>query len=327
MKATATFAVALALAGCAQTAVAPVERAPPTSAEPEREVDLEPLLARRRQLALRAEAAGDLRAALQQWQILALIAPDDRAIRDARDAAQAALARAVADGYRAATAALRKGDTEAGVQGLLRVLALQPEHTEAARQLRALEQQRSAKLQAERAARLKPEFIALMNRAARAQRKPPPDAGNGYDLEQSLELLRTGNVDTALVELRRIVDAAPANKALRGRIAGEVHGRAARAEAAGERELALRLYEQAIALRGEAPAAWRAQVSALKKALAAEAYEKGLRAYKSDVALAIKYWEISLRHEPNAALELRLQEARRMQHKLQQIEKERARGQ
>jgi tetratricopeptide (TPR) repeat protein len=323
----ALAAVSLALAACAQVAPPPVQPAPPTVAEAESDDPVQPVIATRRRLAQAAEASGDLRAALQQWQILALIAPDDPVIRERRDETQAAIGRAVGEQFRTATAALSRGETEAGIAALLHVLALQPDHPEAARHLRSIERHRIAAIQADRAARLRPDVVAVMNRAARPPRKPDVDPAGSYDLEQGLELLRTGDAGNALAELRRIVERAPApaQKALRQRIADEAQQRAARTEAAGEREQALSLYEQAIALRGDVPPGWRSRVLALKKALAAESYEKGQRAYPTDLAQAIRHWETSLRYEPNPALELRLQEARRVYRRLQQIETEQTR--
>jgi len=317
----------LALEGCAQHGLLPVEvspRLPPSAADPaERDVELERAIARRRQAAQRLEAIGDQRGVLQQWQILAVLAPDDAAIHAGRDAARAALARAVESEFAAGTAALDRGDSEAAMPALLRVLALQPDHAQAANLLRNIERQRIAAVQADRVARLRPDPGELSTRTAHAPRKSELDSANAFRVEQGLELLRTGDAGAALRELRRIADGAPAaaQKALRARIADEAQQRGAKADAAGERERALSLYEQAISLRADAPPAWRTRTAALKKALAAEAYEKGQRVYKNDVGEAIKFWETSLRHEANPALELRLQEARRVQQRLQQIEK------
>jgi tetratricopeptide (TPR) repeat protein len=286
---------------------------------------------RRRQLALQHEARGDAAAAAVQWHILALIAPDDPAFRAARDRARAATKRAAAEEYRAALAALQKGETDNGMHALLRVLAAEPDHAEAARLLRNLGQARASKTQAERVARLQPAPLAAANRNARNARTVTAngsDANNGYDLDQSLELLRSGDTAVAAAELRRIVEANPSDHALRRRVTEELRLRAAAAEEQGAPERAVPLYEQALALSRDAPAAWRSQLTALKKTLAAETADKAQRAYKTDLAQAIAYWEASLRYDPgNATTEMRLREARKLHQKLQQIEAQKARRQ
>ena len=80
------------------------------------------------------------------------------------------------------------------------------------------------------------------------------------------------------------------------------------------------LYEQAVALRGETTPEWTTQMQALRKALSEEYYNNGERAYRSDVALAIKQWETSLRYDPqNLKASLRLRDARLAQEKLKNI--------
>ena len=124
------------------------------------------------------------------------------------------------------------------------------------------------------------------------------DTGAVYDLEQPLEMLRAGDVNGGLRELRAYVDANPGNRAARQKIGAAVADRARELQTKGSREQAYQLYEQAVALRGESTPEWNTQMQALRRALSDEYYSNGERAYRTDVALAIKQWETSLRYDP-----------------------------
>jgi tetratricopeptide (TPR) repeat protein len=317
------------VAACANIDEAAVPANYSAAAEPERDSITSRVVTHRRALAQQLQAKGDMAGAAAQWHILALVAPDEPAFREARDRAHAAMKRVAADEYKAALASLKRGESENGMNALLRVLAYEPDHADAVRLLRAYGQERASKAQAERAARLRPVATAggtgrTANR--RTSNGRSAEANNGYDLDQSLELLRSGDATVALTELRRIVEANPTDRALRRRVTEEIQLRAVAVEAQGSRELAVILYEHALALGRDASAAWRARLTSLKKALAAEAAEKAQRAYKTDVAQAIEHWETSLRYDPNnAATEMRLREAKKLYQRLRQIEKDKAR--
>ena len=138
-----------------------------------------------------------------------------------------------------------------------------------------------------------------------------------YDVEQPLEMLRAGDVNGGLRELRAYVDANPGNRAARQKIGAAVADRARELQSKGSREQSYLLYEQAVALRGEATPEWTTQMQVLRKALSDEYYSNGERAYRTDVALAIAQWETSLRYDPqNLKASTRLRDARAAQEKL-----------
>jgi len=151
---------------------------------------------------------------------------------------------------------------------------------------------------------------------------PASEAGDGYDLEQRLEMFKAGDVAGGLRELRGYVDAHPKDRAARNRIGATVYERGADLEAKGNREAALGLYEQAVTLRGDALPQWKTQIQALKKALSVEYFDKGMRNYRADLAGAIRDWETSVRYDPqNLKATERLREARAAQEKLQKIDR------
>ena len=140
-------------------------------------------------------------------------------------------------------------------------------------------------------------------------------------------MFRAGDTAGGLRDLHRFVDANPGDKAARNRIGTVVYDRARELEEQGQREQALGLYEQAVALRGEAGPGWAARIQALKKALGDDYFEKGVQAWPTDRALAIKHWETSLRYDPqNAKAAARLKDARRQRRRRPRSEAARTGG-
>jgi len=298
------------LASCAEVpptpGPAPVVRAVPGDKELERAV------ARHRELARKYQAAGDLAAAAAHWQILTVLAPGDDAYRRELVATRAKIEREVHTRLAAGNAALNHGDTDRAADAMLDVLALDPDNAEAARTLREIERRHAARTQAARAA--KAGGTAMAAPAASRQngrRAPAPDPVDAYDLEQPLEMLAAGDVDGGLRDLHRFVAAHSRDRAARNQIGNAVYERARDLETQGEREQALRLYEEAVSLRGSAAAGWNTRIRALKKSLGNEYYEIGVKAYPTDPSLAVKAWEASLRYDPqNTKAATRLKDAR-----------------
>ena len=62
------------------------------------------------------------------------------------------------------------------------------------------------------------------------------------------------------------------------------------------------------------------QIRALKKTLAEEYYQQGLRVYQTDLTKAMQHWQRSLQYEPNhMQAGVRMEQARRIQQKLKII--------
>jgi hypothetical protein len=268
----------------------------------------------------RDAARGDLAAAAREWQILALLAPDDARFRAQLDATRAAIDKGVREQLQTGNAALRAGDTDRATVALLRVLALDPDNADAAKALRDIDRQKLARIQTSRAARAGQAASAANGRPANAA--ATADASESYDIDQRIEMFRAGDVEGGLKELRAFVDANPNNQAARQRIATTVYERAREAESKGAREQALMLYDQAAALRGKAPPEDGAGAK-LRKTMSDEYYDRGMQAYRTDTGMAIKLWETSLRYDPdNRKAAAKLQEARMADDKLKRIQHE-----
>jgi tetratricopeptide (TPR) repeat protein len=264
-------------------------------------------------LAQKARDAGDLAAAAIQWHIVVLLAPDESRYRREQEAVNSAITQGVREQLRLGNAALKSGDNDRATQAMLRALALDPDNIDASKALRDIDRQRMARIQGDRAQKLRPVDVAALKSGA-------SEASAQYDIEQPLEMLRAGDINGGLRELRAYVAANPGNKAARQRIGIAVADRARDLQAKGSREQAYQLYEQAVALRGESTPDWTAQMQILRKALSEEYYSSGERAYRTDMALAIKQWETSLKYDPqNLKASSRLRDARAAAEKLKNI--------
>ena len=309
------------LAGCAQVPPAPpplASTAPPRPATPEGPIA--DAIAKHRKLAETARQSGDLATAATQLQILALLEPANDAWRRDLATVRATIARDARAEVQAGNAALAAGDVDRANQAMLRALALDPAQPDAQKVLREIDRRRFTRIQADRSARAMSLQDQVATTAAQRAQASRNDAGDGYDVEQAIEMFRAGDTVGGLRDFKAYVDANPGNRAVRQRIAGVVADRARDLENQGQREQAVSLYEQATALRGDAGGPWAARVPPLRKSLSQEYFEKGSRAFRSDLAQAIGFFETSLRYDPaNAQSAAKLREAKAAREKLEKI--------
>ncbi|MFO1310807.1 MAG: hypothetical protein U1F41_01950 [Burkholderiales bacterium] len=309
-----------AVAGCAQVPAperpaAPPVAAAPVAAPPGRSVS--DAIARHRKQADDARRSGDLATAAQQLQILTVLAPDDTTYPRELVAVRASIEREVRDSVQAGNAAMNAGDLDRASAAMLRALALDPTQGEAQKTLREIDRRRLTRLQADRAAK-----VAFQDQLANRYTapRPPGDSGDAFDIEQALEMVRAGDASNGLRDLRAYVEANPGNRAARQRIGNAVADRAKELEDQGNREQALALYEQAVALRGDANAPWAARMAPLRKKLSAEYLDKGTRVYRSNLAQAIAFFETSVKYDPaNTQASIKLAEAKAAREKLEKI--------
>lgn len=323
------------VAGCAEVPVAPtasttpaaaIAAAAPSSAAPAaaRTDSDNAFVAARHQHALQLRAAGDLARAEAELHVLTLLAPDVAVYRDERSALRQEIARVRDEQLRAGQTSLRNGDAQRAEAAFLRVLAADPDHVEAARALREIDRRRIARVQATASARAggqastgQPTRSAPRETTAGAA--PAPAAAAAYDLEQRIELFSAGDISGGLRELRAYVDANPRDRDGRARIGTAVFERARDVEAR-DREQALSLFETAVALRGDTPAAWNGRIVSLRRTLSNDYYDRGVRTMRTDLPAAIKLLEASVRFDgSNARAAVRLAEARSAQVKLNAI--------
>ena len=319
MSARLVVVASLAVAGCAQV---PADRPPAAPAAPAVSAapasrPLGDAIVRHRKLADDARRAGDLASAAQQLQILTVLAPDDQSFSRELAEVRATIDKEARDSVLAGTAALSAGDLDRAGAAMLRALALDPSQPDAAKALREIDRRRLTRIQADKAAKVAQQGEPpARNSATRAQ----AEVNDGFDIEQAIEMLKAGDASNGLRDLRAYVEANPNNRAARQRIGNAVADRARELEDQGAREQAANLYEQAVALRGDANAPWAARMTALRKKLSLEYLDKGTRVYRSNLAQAISFFETSVRYDPsNTQASIKLGEAKVAREKLDKI--------
>jgi len=308
-----------AVAGCAQVPVerAPVAPAAPVVSLPAVSRTVGEAIARHRKLADDARRSGDLATAAQQLQVLTVLAPDDAAYARELATVRASIDKETRDIVAAGMGAMNAGDLDRASATMLRALALDPSQPDAAKMLREIDRRRLTRIQADKAAKATPQGEAA--RSASAARASS-EVNDGFDIEQALEMVRAGDTSNGLRDLRAYVDANRGNRAARQRIGNAVADRARELEDQGAREQAVTLYEQAVALRGDANAPWAGRMNALKKTLSQDYLDKGTRASRTNLAQAISFFETSVKYDPdNTAASIKLKDAKAAREKLDKI--------
>jgi len=271
-------------------------------------------IARHSRLAAAARDAGDLAGAADHEEVLVLLAPNDPARRRTLQTTREAIKRTSRAHADSGLAARRGGDLAAARDSFLRVLALDPDNADAVKALREIDSAVMARSQGERAAKVRVVDDIVASAKARAS--------DALDVDQRIEIMRAGDLNAGLRELRSWVDANPGERATRQRIGAAVAEKARELESKAQRESALGLYEQAGTLAGAATPEWTARAQALRKVLGEQYYAEGMKVYRTDLALAIRSFEAGARYDPgNTNLQLRLREAKMAQEKLQKIRK------
>jgi len=318
------------LGACAQAPMQPsaphAPHAPAPVAAPAIDPAIAGAVAQHRRNAQRDAKAGNLAAAEREWHVVTLLAPDDASARAQLDATRTAIGEGVRENLQAGLADMRAGDNDQATAAFVRVLALDNENAEAMKSLREIDRQKLERVQGERAVRANQSYASTGNGSHGSATGHGADSADSFAVEQSIELFRAGDTEGGLRDFHAFVDANPGNDAARARIAAVVYQQGMELEGRGAREPALHLYEQAASLRGKPVAEWNAHMQAVRKALSEEYYQKGMQAYRTDMATAIRLWETSRRYDPNNhKTEAKLQEARIAQEHLNKIEND-ARG-
>lgn len=163
----------------------------------------------------RAEAAaraGDWQQAQAAWDIVLALAPDDAAARGALEQAQAEARAGAAALTERARQARRRGDAARARESWLGVLALDPQHEEAAQALRALEAERVRRQLAAR-----PASGSFARRPATPGAAPQPAAmpQRLAEVEHASLLAQQGELDAAIELLQPLVGQRGADPSVR----------------------------------------------------------------------------------------------------------------
>ncbi len=162
--------------------------------------------ARQKERAITLGRQGRLADAAVAWEILGVLRPDVPEYRELWSRIQGQIEAAVAERLQRAAQAQRRGELDLAAQGYLAVLALQPEHAQAADALRAIERERNKRNVLGRAARLAP-----TPRTAAPARPPAVESAaansastsDRNDLEHAAMLTIQGDHDDAIQLLEK----------------------------------------------------------------------------------------------------------------------------
>lgn len=267
----------------------------------------------REKLAASYQEQGRYAEALLQWKILLTTHPGDTRYETRVRQTEEQIDKLATQHQRAGIAALDKSDFSTARHELLAALALDPKRTEVLDSLRRIEYDRVWRIQSAKLEKLK----------VTEDRKT---AGVGEQERSYLELgammFREGDYNGAIREIQKYLNSYPGDPQAK-KLISEVYAKlAAQQRQQGQLQNALSNVEQAKRFNSESAPANRKAEQEMRTALAGEYYEKGLRALRSDLKLAIESFEKALEYNPqHSKAREKLADAQRMQKKLEEISK------
>lgn len=220
----ALVAVAVLAAGCAVSPMAPPAD-PPGPQEARAPLPAAPgataFEQRLRERARVQQREGRLAEAEQSWEILAALRPSAGEYRERLAETRRQIQAAVPERMQRAQQAWKRGEIDTASQHFLGVLALQPDHAQAADALRTIQRDRNRSLYLGKLSRI---TLTRQGAAAGTLKAPRPAAGGtSNDVEHAAMLRTQGELDAAIAVLERHV-AANGGDAQACRMLAEMHG-------------------------------------------------------------------------------------------------------
>jgi tetratricopeptide (TPR) repeat protein len=304
----------LSLLGLAACASAPPER--PSSQGPGGGIVLQPALYQsfeeaHRDKALSAQQQHRWAEAAAEWEILALLVPQRTEYQTQQREARSRIAKGVEENLSSAEEARQRGDVAAASRCYLKVLSLDPSNSTAIEALRRLEQDVYRRSLHTR--------VAHQPKDGGAPRSGP--ALERRDLEFGVLLLRQGDYPGSIKTLEKYLKSSPKDDLARRYLADAHFQLAQQRLEEGRKEDALTQLEAAKGTHQQEPSELKASIDTVRKAIAEEYYQKGMKTYRNNLAEAIADWERSVQYDPaHPQAAARLQRARQMQQNLKAIE-------
>ena len=256
--------------------------------------------------------------AADHWHVLALVRPDVPDYARRRDEARSRSRQAAGTRLDAAAVARRRGNAEQASLLYLKALSADPGNSAALQALREIEKERAS-----RGNTVKPgRAIATMPRQQRgaSPAAAPPYPAERRDLDYGVMLYHQAEYASSIRTLETYLKTAPRDELGRRYLAQASVQLGQQLLAQGKKEEALAMFDKAGAADPQEAEGVRGSAASLRKLLADEHYEQGLRAYNSDLRAAIEHWERSLKYDPNHLnASLRLRQARQVEKNLRNI--------
>jgi len=304
-------AVALALLGLTACASQPYDE----SGEPA-EVVAKPAKAAtipHEKLALSYAEQGRFADALLQWKILSTLYPNDARYASSVRQTEEHIGKLSTQHQRTGTSALDKGDFATARHELLAALALDPGRTDVLEALRRIEYDRVWRIQSAKLEKLKVTEDRKTTSIGEQERS--------Y-FELGTLMFREGDYTGAVREIQKYLNSYPSDVQAKKLISDAYVKLAAQQRQQGMLQNALSNVEQAKRFSSDNAATNSKAEQDLRMALANEYYEKGLRAQRNDLKLAIEMFDKALEYNSqHAKARVKLAEAQRMQKKLEEIGK------
>ena len=323
---------ALVLASCAsgpEPAAPPQERpavspAPATVQDPHPRspppTEL-PLEQRERETAERLMQEARWTEAIPHWEVLEVLHPDQPAYTKKLAEAKSHAGSIAAEHLQQARQARQQGQNDRAFVLYLKVLSANPDSAEAAQALREMEKDGARRAYVGALSRGgSNEAMAGVRRGSNGP--PPPSAGERGDLDSAIMLLHQGDTVAAVQALEGYVRKNPRDDLGRRTLQDAYVELARQRTQEGKKEEALAYLEKAQAMRdGKSSQGLSRSIQSLRKEIAEDYYQQGLRAERTDLKEAITSWETTLKYDPeHSQAAQRLERARRMEKNLRSIE-------
>jgi len=251
--------------------------------------------------------------ALLQWKILATLHPDDARYKTHVRQTEDLIAKLATQHQRVGNSALDKGDYATARHELLAALALEPTRAELLEALRRIEYDRVWRIQSAKLEKLKTTEDRKVTGVGEQERS--------Y-FELGTLMFREGDYTGAVREIQKYLNSYPGDPQAKKLISDAYAKLAAQQRQQGLLHNALANVEQAKRFNTDNATINSKVEQDLRAALADEYYEKGLRAQRSDLKLAVEMFEKALEYNPqHTKARLKLAEAQRMQKRLEEIGK------
>ncbi len=249
------------------------------------------------------------------------IASGQQRVRKKLADARAQAASTAASNLEAANEARRKGETERATLLYLKALRADPENVAAAQALRELDREQPRKSNMNPYARMM-YGERVRSTSSESRSASMPRSSERADLDTGILLFNQGDYVSSIQTLQEYLRRYPQDDLGKRTLRDAYLALANQRVQEGNKEEALANLEKARkvpAPQSSAPQLPGA-IQSLRKDLAEDYYQQGLRVQRKDLKAAIRLWELALQYDPaHAQASVRLQQARRMQQTLESI--------
>jgi hypothetical protein len=259
--------------------------------------------------------------AATEWEILAVLRPGNSEYEKKLADARAQSASAAAGYLEAANEARRKGEAERATLLYLKALRADPENVAAAQALRELDREQPRKSNMNLYARVMYGERARST-SGESRSASMPRSSERADLDTGILLFNQGDYVSSIQTLQEYLRGYPQDDLGKRTLRDAYLALANQRVQEGNKEDGLANLEKARKVQSphsNAPQLPGA-IQSLRKDLAEDYYQQGLRAQRKDLKEAIRLWELALQYDPaHSQASTRLQQARRMQQNLESI--------